>query len=215
MKKCLPIIVVLMMAAAANAAIVEDFTNYPVTLSDTVTNLVVNDMWVTVSGDKLGQPGVQNDWTNAQIIIALSAGQCYNDTMFGDNVEPMTNLVIAFPDLAYDTYLADPQGRPEVAYFPSAPAGTENAPSTAVNASWYDDPNFPDGNGTFRIAQLTFTPDAMGTVEGIVFDSDSSGEGVLIPLGKWVVDEGAIVPEPVTLALLASGGICVLLRKRR
>ena len=208
MKKCLPIFVVLLMAAVANAAITTDFQNGGVVNLPTAgTPVVVNDMLVNVTG-------AENDWTNAQITIVLSEGLCYNTgPSGGGDTEPDPFVIGFLPDLAYDTYLADPDGWDQLVSFASTPAGTKNVPSTLVDASWFDDPNTPNGPGTFKIAQLTFDPDAQGTVTGFVFDTETSGVGV--ELVGWSVVDGAIVPEPVTLALLASGGICVLLRKKR
>ena len=205
MKKSLSILVVLMVAATANATITGDFDggtalNLPVA----GTAVVVNQMLVDTD----------TEFLSAYLHIELSAGQCYNTASGGGDFEPDPVFVGFIPDLAYDTYLADPDGYPDLAKVPSAPAGVNNTMSTLIDASWYDDPNYPNGPGTgFRIAQLVFTPDAQGTVSGLLFDRDSAGNGV--DLVGWSVVDGYIVPEPATMALLASGGICVLLRKKR
>ena len=201
MKKCLPIIVVLMMAVTANAAITGYFDGGTAAVTPTTQlPVVVNLMLVDTD----------TDWTNAYLNITLSAGSFFEEATFGTDTEPNPALIPVFPDLAYDSYLDTPAAYPSVASF--AP-GKVISP-TVYDVSWFDDPNFPDGPGVGQqIAQLTLTPDAQGTVYGIVFDIDTAGVGVEV-LGYSVVD-GHIVPEPATLALLASGGICVLLRKKR
>ena len=203
MKKSLPIFVVLMMAVTANAAITGYFDggtalNLPTAGTPVVVNLMLVD--------------TDTDWTNAYLNITLSAGSFYEELVFGNDNEPNPALLGIVPDLAFDSYLDTP-GPYSTADTASFAPGKTITP-TVYDVSWFDDPNFPDGPGVGQqIAQLTLSPDAQGTVYGVVFDIDTAGVGVEV-LGYSVVD-GHIVPEPVTLALLASGGICVLLRKKR
>ena len=201
MKKCLPILVVLAMATVANAAISTDFVGTPVTLPTAGTPLIANSMQVTTD----------SEWLNSYIDITLSFGSFYETPVYGGDTEPNPAFVTLVPDLAYDSYLDTP-GPYSTADLASFAPGKTVSP-TMYNVSWFDDANFPDGPGTFQVAQFTLTPDAMGTVVVRNFDTQSAGEGVWEY--QWSVEDGYIVPEPATLALLASGGICVLLRKKR
>ncbi len=215
MKRCLPILVILAMVATANAAISVTFTPTNVTLADT-TPLVKNVM--TVDTD--------TEWTVAGLHLTLTAGTIYQDG-FGNDFAPNPAFLGMFPDLALDSFITQPSGYPDM---PSKAPGSSITTSEFI-VEWFDDANAPFGAGTGQIiAQITLSPDAQGYISHSVMVGDPAVESVVSYVidddGQnkynegseyWAVIDGEIVlvPEPVTMSLLAIGGIGVLLRKRR
>ena len=203
MKKSLAIVVVLAMAATANAAVVSTYFTDMGTHSAGGADYRVWDMMTEVT----------TDWTNARLDLILTSGTLFQHPVaqFGSDVEGNPAAIGMYPDAEWDTYVASPID------WTTAPALADDPPymsDTSITASWFD--SIVGTAGVYRIARISLSTDAQGTLTGKVYDVETQGVGVVIDeqLFGLVVD-GAIVPEPATLVLLAIGGIGALLRKRR
>ena len=199
MKRFLPIVVVLALAAVtANAAISTEFV---LVGEGTVTGYNTYDMVAHCT----------TDWTNARLDLVLTAGSLYQH-FAGSNVEPSPLFFPGFPELEFDTYLTVPAGNPDVPGF----GGVTQCDTAGIGASWFD--SVDDGPGSHVVARITLSQDAQGLltapagVTGTNYDVDTTGVGVDY---EFDIIDGHIVPEPATLALLAFGGLAVLIRKRR
>ena len=200
MKKSLAIVVVLAMAASANAAVKTTFEKVN-TLDIGGTTYKIWNMMTDVG----------SDWTNARLDLILTSGTLFQQppTLLGSDTEPNPALFPGFPDVEWDTYVTTPGGW-------AAPVGFAGDPpymgDTSITASWFD--SVVGTGGLYKIAQIALSSDAAGTITGKVYDVHNAGEGVPLPAELYIAD-GEIVPEPATLVLLAIGGIGALLRKRR
>ena len=63
--------------------------------------------------------------------------------------------------------------------------------------------------GTYTVARITVSSNAVGTLAGLGFDAQSGGVGT--SFGGSV----AAAPEPASLAALSLGSLALLMRKRR
>ncbi len=159
------------------------------------------------------------DWTNSVLEITLTTGEFYNHAQ-GSDWEPNPLLFGIFPDVEWDTYAATPSGESVPAAFTvdsqfgQNPA-TSDPPmgNTVIKAGWFD---FGiTGPGTLKVARLTLSSDAEGTIGGRSFNANPDDP---IPdmgsfYGLYTITGGHIVPEPATLSLLALGGVAVLRRR--
>ncbi len=140
------------------------------------------------------------EFLNANLAINLTAGSFYQHP-FGTIIDPNPALMSIFPDLNYDSYVCSP-GYPNPPH-PDAFLASVAWTATSMDVSWFDSPGVPLGPGLGqKIAQISLSPDAQGTVTGWVFDMDSVGVGVTF--GEWVILDGRIPgpgPEPTTLAI--------------
>ncbi len=198
MKKSLAIVVVLAMAVSANASVNTTFEEVLPTPGTVPTGYRVWNMMTDVD----------SDWTNARLDLILTSGTLYQDVN-GDDLRPNPTWFGLAPTLEWDTFLTVPGGYPNIVGVADDPPYMGD---TSITASWFD--SVVGTAGVYKIAQITLSTDAAGTVSGKVYDVDTQGDGVLLAPG-WYVDGGAFVPEPATLVLLAIGGIGALLRKRR
>ncbi len=167
------------------------------------------------------------DWTNSKLEIALTSGKFYNNADFGRDAQPAAAVIGLIPDLEWDTYAASPAGEVLLASFtPGSQFGQNPTPSdpqaprppmgnTVIWAGWFD--NVTTGPGTFKVARLTLSSNAAGTIGGRSFNANPGSELPDIGSfdGMYTIIGGHIVPEPATLSLLAMGALAVMRRRRR
>lgn len=150
-----------------------------------------------------------SDWTNSRMDLTLTSGNLYQNAL-GSDVEPNPALFAAFPDVEWDTYVTTPGGW-------AAPMGIASAPpymtDTSITASWFGTVN--DGPGIWKIARVTLSSDAHGTIAGQSWDVGPAPAVCCPPEFEFIIMDGEIVPEPATVALLALGAAALLRRKPR
>jgi autotransporter-associated beta strand protein len=119
------------------------------------------------------------DWTNSSLKFALSEGSFYN-AVGGGKVPTMPDQwgTPGFQHLRYDTFVAAP---PDflawpviIGRHPSDGGGSAIFSAGTVSVLWADtDTSY--GPGTYTIARLTVSNDAVGTYYGSTFDSSLPG----------------------------------------
>ncbi len=114
----------------------------------------------------------ETEWTNTRMELELTSGTMYNHPVGGYS-EPNPVLFQFWPDMEYDTYATVPRGRP---FFPGFAAGIPTMDDDEFLASWFD--SLDDGSGTHKIAQITVSTDADGSLTGTIYDLATQGEGV-------------------------------------
>jgi hypothetical protein len=150
-----------------------------------------------------------SDWTNTRMDLLLTSGTLYQDPD-GSDIHPNPGFFMFVPSLEWDTYLTVPSGYPAPVSFAGAPPWMTD---TSITASWFDTVN--DGPGIWKIARVTLSSDAYGTITGSSWDMGPA-PAVCCPLGfEFTIMAGEIVPEPATIALLALGAVALLRRRRR
>ncbi len=153
---------------------------------------------------------VDPDWTTTDMDLTLTSGEMFHETEVGSNTEPNPAFFASFPDLEWDTYAATPGGHARSASF----AGTTVMDATTFDAVWFD--SVTGEAGTFRVARITLSTDANGDISGnVFFAKPGETEPGKVSIDEYLIEDGEIVPEPATMALLGLGGIGVLLRRRR
>ncbi len=152
------------------------------------------------------------DWTNNTLYITLTTGEFYNNVGFGGDTQPSAAFIGLVPDLEWDTYAATPGGEGTPAAFtPRSQFGQNPVTAdpamgnTVIKAGWFDTAR--TGPGTFKVARLTLSSDAAGTIDGTTFAAPDSAESYYIRSfdGLYTIVGGHIVPDPVTRSLLADG----------
>ncbi len=222
MQNILISVTILLVAASANATITANFTNNG---TEHVEGMVFNP--ITYMMEELDVYLVHNvmtvdtdgEFMLAGLEINLTQGSIVNINDYIDSEPPAGAVPIMF----YDTYFATPEDITNAAFM------QKSITPTALTVDWYvPNEGFVDGNmvnlpsyvpgaGVDQlIASISFSPDAMGTITGYFADFDLAYAGTpqAIDTDRAIVN-GAIIPEPVTMSLLAIGGIGVLLRKKR
>ena len=178
MIRYLSIALLLVMTASANAAVNTYFTEVN-TLDIGGADYRVWDMMVDVGGD----------WTNSRVDLTLTSGNLYQDAL-GRDVEPYPHFFPLYHSLEWDTYVTTPGGWAGLVGLAGArPFMTD----TSITASWFD---LADGPGTWKIARVTLSNDAEGTIWSKSYDVDTPGCGADY---SFIIEDGQIVPEPAAL----------------
>jgi len=178
------------LAGAAHAGIETTFVHFrSVEIDSTAYN--VYDMMVTPT----------HEWIRSKLDITLTSGSFYNDS-FGDDTQPSAAFIAAVPTIEWDTYAATPGGEADKAKFtpdsqfgqnildPKIPPG-----NTVIAAGWYDTAN--TGPGTFKVARLTLSSDAAGTIGGKSYNNIPGEFSDSVSFdGMYFIEGGHIVPEP-------------------
>jgi hypothetical protein len=131
---------------------------------------------------------VGSDWTNSRLDLILTSGTLYQDPD-GSDLHPNPGFFAFVPSLEWDTFLSVPGGYP-------APVGIAGDPpymtDTSITASWFD--SVVGTGGLYKIAQITLSSDAAGTVSGKAYDVDSAGMGFEF---SFAIPEGDIPTYPI------------------
>tara|TARA_R110002111_G_scaffold95747_1_gene147880 strand:+ start:266 stop:856 length:591 start_codon:yes stop_codon:yes gene_type:complete len=192
-KFVLPVIAAGFVASSASAAT----SAWSVNGSNIVPNTVANSLNVDGEGD---------DWTGAVLRVDLTSGSFYQNGS-GGNAAPSSAFIGFVPELEFDTYVGiiDDSSAGIAGGAGDLGGGALSLDAPQFSATWFN--TATDNTGAALVANLTLTPDAAGTWELIT----SFAGGQLRSSG--VVEGGALVPEPATLALMGLGGIAALRRR--
>ena len=79
-----------------------------------------------------------------------------------------------------------------------------------IGASWFN--TDVTNIGTFKIAQVTLSADAAGSLGGTTYDAGTAGVGVEY---SAEILNGLVVPEPATLGLLLAAASAAGMARRR
>lgn len=162
----------------------------PGTLSDG-TEVIANVLSIDFEGT----------YSGGQLLINLNSGSIYNDSSVGGDLAPNPVFLHFFPDLVFDTYIANggltsDQDQGQYALGGGA-VNVDASESTAVfNEGTKISQGFgprggniiPEGTG-FVIAQLTLSPDANGTFAARAY-AENSG----VTFSGFYVENGRILP---------------------
>ncbi len=178
-------------------------------LANITTSLVPNSGSTIPAGYKSYDLKITSDtdWTNQRLDLTLTQGSIYQDG-FGGDTQPNPLFFSIAPSLQWDTFFTTPGGFPNTAGTGTAPgfAGTNTITSTTLGVSWFD--SVTNAPGTYTVARLTLSDNAVGAYSGNGFDAQSGGTGTYF--------SGNInVPEPASLAVLGLGAVALMARKRR
>ena len=173
--------------------------------ADTVTNQLVFDTESV-------------DWLSAQIVVQPSAtGKIYIDSMGNAPQSPNPAWFGMVPSLQYDSFVTDggALGGSVSTQTPVNLDGTEKIWTTdEIAMGWYTD-NTDDIGTDLMLAQVTLDDDTTGTWKLKATCEPAETGPVIWVLGGTIVDGEMIIPEPMTMGLLAVGGFGLLIRRKR
>jgi hypothetical protein len=129
----------------------------------TLSSLRSFDIRLTVtSGD---------DWLASDLLLRLTSGSFYNPGAGGN--APTPAAWTAFPHLEYDTFVAAPDfGSPTILGRSEGPGAAIFSPSE-LNVAFGDLED--TGAGTFTVARITVSANAVGTLNGSLFSKAEPG----------------------------------------
>ncbi len=194
-KFVLPVIAAGFAASTAMAAT----SSWEVDNTNTIANVVAN---------KLIADGEGIDWTAAVLVIRLTTGSVHNDAAFGTNSPPNPAFLPLFPTLKWDTYVGILGGVNDVGPLGAGDLGSlvVSLAGNLVSATWGG--TDVTNTGPTQIANISLSSDATGTWQLI-----TAFAGLPLLQSGGVVEGGAVVPEPASLALLGLGGLAALRRR--
>src|SRR5262249_14248730 len=121
---------------------------------------------------------VATKWGAADVHVELTKGQFYVPAGGLDQNFPQKALWSAYPNLQYDTFIAA-QNFTGPLILGMSWAGTANQEvftATELDAAYGPPPGNAPGAGTYTIARLTISSDAVGTAVGRVLHTANSSE---------------------------------------
>jgi hypothetical protein len=196
--------------ASVSAAV----TNIDVELTDpgsVLPNFTSNDLRIDFTGGLKGQ----------QLVVQLTAGSIFNDSLLGSNVPPPLPLLSAFPSVQYDSFVAlggftSQTSFPIITVPGSLVPNCELSPGCVFNLAWAPGTGveIPSGND-FVVARITLSHSAQGVVHYYGESAAGFGEPYIT---TGAIQNGVIsfVPEPASVWLvgLAASTTCWNYRKR-
>lgn len=168
---------------------------------------VVNDFTVDFDGIIRGQ----------QMVLSLTSGAIYQDT-FGSNTPPTDALVPAFPNVAYDSFVAM-GGALASTTSPILVVGAaseldgvaQKFDTQGIDMAWAPGTgvNLADRTG-FLTARITLTNDANGSARYFSSLADGTTTTIDLPVVNGVIG----IPEPTTCILAGLALVGVAARRR-
>ncbi len=196
-KFVLPVIAAGLIASPAMAAT----TAWSIDGTNTIAGTVANALTADGEGD---------DWTGAVLKIDLTAGSIYNDGAF-DADGTQSALWGFVPALVWDSAvgIAGDGSAGIAGGAGDLGGGPQNLGGTGVDAAsitWFN--TATNDTAAVQIGNITLSADAVGTWS--LIGAFAAGQ----VQSSGIVENGALVPEPASLALMGLGGIAALRRRR-
>ena len=150
------------------------------------------------------------DWTGVVLSVKLTSGSVHNGAPDSNGPQAAFWAVPGFQALEFDTWVGVPfDGTNGIAGgagdIPGA--GPLSMAGQTISVTGFNTTT-TDTAANLRVGNITLSNDAVGTWQMIM----SFAGGVLVQ-SSGVVEGGAMVPEPASLALLGLGGIAALRRR--
>jgi hypothetical protein len=175
--------------------------------ADVLPRYVVNDLLIDFTGQ----------YNGSQMTVELTSGSIYQNPLGGTG-PPIAALFLADPTVEWDSFLANGGATAETTVgdfligpgeicahcFPIEDKFTEEL----IDQSWFPahDNEILDRTG-FMVARVTLSEDATGTFQYLGGANNAIGVAGFPPEGivSRPIRNGFIIPEPSTVALLATG----------
>ncbi len=199
---------------------------------------VVTAQWVSVDpgGDPDYPAGGYETWdlmvttgTNAaaaQMHLVPDTSNTIYQHVYGTNISPGLNLLAAFPEMAYDTFVTMPPAGDEpdtvsvqtivdiaaalaIVPVPGTPIPGTHNDTWSIGWAVNDGSNL-FGPGTHQLARVTILSGTTGNLWCFVKGTDNEAAGT----GLIHLTLPGFIPEPATLLVLVLGGLAGLIRRR-
>ena len=204
MHKLATLIALVALTSVASAAMTGGFSENT-TGTAAITSYSVNDLVINTT----------LDWTSCELIVTPgTTGKIYQDAA-GGNVPPSNVLIGYVPSLEWDTYAA--AGSFSTASVTgSAPTFTTGLvfSADAISASYF---TTDTGDiGTLELARVTIDSDYTGGTWSVkLYDSDHPNYEDPALEQSGTIEDGLLIPEPVTMLMLIGGGLGLVMRRRK